>query len=260
MKKIYLLPAAFLLSSSILSYSLVAEADDDHDKDKKYYKYYDEQKYQELDYKKYRYDDDDDDDKSKYYEKERYKDRGEYKKYRDHDDDDDDDDDKYEKYEKQQDDTYYEKQQQQMNVAKESWYKWSRSATEPSEKAQLPIAAASEISLKMNNEEPIKVSAIPNGSQLLVPVKEVAEYLGAKTVIYPNSEIIEINKDNTQLIVRNNSKVVYENMRKTPMQAPMIKKNDEYYLPISVLANGFGCQVNEKVTNNEIQLKGAVQL
>lgn len=222
MKKIYLLPAAFLLSSSILGYGLVAKADDDHKE-------------------------------NEYFEKDRYKDYDEYEKH--HDDDDDDDDDEYEEYE-----DYYYNDQQQINVTKESWFKWSRSIAEPSEIVALPISQEDEISLKMNNEEPIKIEAIPDGSQLLVPVEKVAQYLGAKTVIYPKSDIVEINKETMQLIVRNNTKVVYENMKKTPMQAQVTKKNDQYYMPISVLANGLGYQIMETTANNQIEVKGGAQL
>lgn len=227
MKKIYLLPAAFLLSSSILSYSIVAKADDDHE-EKGYYNNYEENRYEEHD------------------------DHDEYENY--HDDDED-----YEEYEENED-YYYNDQQQQINVVKESWFKWSRSAVDPNEIAPLPISQAAEVSLKLNNEEPIKIEAIPDGSQLLVPVEEVGKYLGAKTIIYPKSEIVEISKDNLQLIVRNNTKVVYEDMKKTPMQAQVIKKNDQYYMPISVLANGLGYQILETTTNNQIDIKGVVQL
>ncbi len=237
MKKIYLLPAAILLSSSILGYGLVAKADDDHE-ERDYYKNYDEQNYEQLDY-----------------EKNRYKDHDEYENHHD------DDDDEYEEYEEyEQDDNYYNFDQQQINVVKESWFKWSRSVAEPSEIAPLPISQASEMSLKMNNEEPIKIEAIPEGSQLLVPVEKVAKYLGAKTVIYPKSEIVEINKDAMHLIVRNNTKVVYENMKKTPMQAKVTKKNDQYYMPLSVLANGLGYQIMETTANNQIEVKGGSQL
>ena len=255
MKKIYLIPAAFLLSSSILSYALVAKADDDH-KEKNYYKYSDQRNYEQLDYKKDRYEDEDDDDykKYEYFEKDRYKNYDEYEKHHD-DDDDDDDDDEYKENE-----DYYYYDQHQINVTKESWFKWSRSVAEPNEIAALPISQATEILLKMNNQEPIKIEALPNGSQLLVPVEEVAKYLGAKTVIYPKSEIVEINKDNMQLIVRNNTKVVYENMKKTPMQAQVTKKNDRYYMPISVLANGLGYQIMETTANNQIEVKGGSQL
>ena len=226
MKKIYLLPAAFLLSSSILGYGLVTKADDDHKE-------------------------------NEYFEKDRYKAHDEYEKHQDNDDE-------YEEYEEYEDyedyEDYYYNDQQQIYVTKESWFKWSRSVVEPSEIAALPINQEDEISLKMNNEEPIKIEAIPDGSQLLVPVEKVAQYLGAKTVIYPKSDIVEINKEMIHLIVRNNTKVVYENMKKTPMQAQVTKKNDQYYMPISVLANGLGYQIMETTTNNQIEVKGGAQL
>ena len=221
MKKIYLLPAAILLSSSILGYGLVAKADDDH-KEKDYYKYYE-------------------------------KNHDKYKKH--HDDDYENNDDEYEENE-----DYYYYDQQQIHVSKESWFNWSRSVAEPSEIAALPISQANEISLKINNEDPIKIEAIPDGSQLLVPIEQVAKYLGAKVMIYPKSDIVEINKGNMQLIVRSNTKVVYENMKKTPMQAQVTKKNDQYYMPISVMANGLGYQIMETTANNQIEVKGGTQL
>lgn len=234
MKKNHLITASFVIVSSVLSFSLIAKADDDHGHEKReYYNYHEQNEFED-------------------YEREEHG----YKHYED-DDEDYEDEEEYEEYEGNY---YYEQQQPPVNITKELWYKWSRSAAEPTETAALPISQASEISLMINNEEPIQISVIPDVSQLLVPVEEVAKYLGATTIVYPNSEIIEIKKDNMHLIVRNNTKVVYENMKKTPMQSAVIKKDDTYYMPISVLANGLGYQINETVTNNQIQLERIAQL
>lgn len=227
MKKIYWIPASFLMASSVFSFSLIASADHDHE-DREHREYYDQQEYESDGHGHEYYDDEDDD-------------------YED------------DEYEENEESNYYE-QQPSAKVSKEVWYKWSRSAAEPVESAVLPINQATEISIKINNEEPVKIDAIPVGSQLLVPVEEAAIYLGASTTLYPNSEIIEINKENMNLIVRSNSRVVYENMRKTPMQAAITKKNETYYIPISVLANGLGFQINENFTNNQIKLERVVQL
>ena len=234
MKKNYLITASVVIVSSVLSFSLIAKADDDH-KEREYYKSYEQSEYGDYEHEEHGH---------RSYE----------------DDDEGYEDDEYEEYEEYEGKYYYEKQQPPVNIVKESWNKWSRSAAEPTETAALPISQASKISLLINNEDPIQISAIPDISQLLVPVEEVAKYLGATTIVYPNSEIIEIKKDSMNLIVRNNTKVVYENLKKTPMQSAVTKKENTYYMPISVLANGLGYQITETVTNNQIQLERIAQL
>lgn len=210
MKQNKMLWIAVAMVFSLFVFSVIVEADDDHNHRSNHYKY----EYRDHDF------------------------------YNDHDDYDDEEDD------------YKGQHIFKTKNSKEYWFKWSRIAEQPKEFEKLPINEEGEVLLKIENAEPIKINAIPSGSQLLVPLETVAKYLGATSTIYPNSEIIEITKGEKHLIVRNNSRVVYENMRKTPMQRPIIKQNNDYYIAISVLANGLGFEIKETVENNEIQLKG----
>lgn len=235
MKKNRVFLAAAFIISGVLSFSLIANADDDHHRK-----------------------DEDHDDRYKSYQ--HYDDHyeGQYDEDDDHDDYEDEEYEEYEYNERQ----YYNQEQSETTVSKEVWYKWSRSAIKPNEVEQLLLAEISVLSLVIENQKPIQIDVIAAGSQVMVALEEAANMMGAEVTVYSNSEIIEINKDNKQLIVRNNSKVVYENMKKTPMQSAVLKQDGEYYIPISVLANGLGYEINEQLAENQnqIQLERVTQL
>jgi hypothetical protein len=170
-----------------------------------------------------------------------------------------DDEDKYEddydhEYDGKYKDEYRSKEYHQQNVKiqeertivkvkREYWYKWSRSADISDEYAVTPISSKQTVPICLESKDPLYTTAIPMQGQIFVPLEDTAKYLGASVIIYPNSQIGEIQLDHHHLIVKNGTRVVYENMKKTPMQLPIFSENEKLYIPISVLANGLGFQV-----------------
>ncbi|WP_017754108.1 copper amine oxidase N-terminal domain-containing protein [Calidifontibacillus oryziterrae] len=284
MKKNHVI-ALTVIACSVVSFSMIANADDDvrhrKESDEQYWfkDYRNDKFYDDYDYHPYddddhegddygndrddrvNYDDDNDDYDNDY--DDHADDDDDYAD--DNDDHDDDDNDDYDNdYDDDDEDEYdefdYDHDEPATTVSKEYWFKWSRSATEPNEIEPMPLTEPSVLSLVIDKQNSVKINVIPTGSQLMVPIEEVAQLVEAEVTVYPKSEIIEINKENKQLIVRNNSKVVYENMRKTPMQVVVMDQNEKYYIPLSVLANGLGYEINENIKNNQITLERIPQL
>ncbi|EID43924.1 copper amine oxidase N-terminal domain-containing protein [Parageobacillus thermoglucosidasius] len=134
-------------------------------------------------------------------------------------------------------------QEERTSVKREYWYKWSRSADLPDEYVATPISSRQTVPIYLESKAPLYTTAIPMQGQIFVPLEDTAEYLGASVIIYPNSQIGEIQLGDRHLIVKNGTRVVYENMRKTPMPLPVFSEKEKLYIPISVLANGLGFQV-----------------
>lgn len=130
-----------------------------------------------------------------------------------------------------------------VKVKREYWYKWSRSADIPNEYAKTPISSKQTVPIYFGSKDPLYITAIPVQGQIFVPFEDTAKYLGASVMIYPNSQIGEIQLNHRHLIVKNGTRVAYENMKKTPMPLPIFLENGKLYIPISVLANGLGFQV-----------------
>lgn len=137
-------------------------------------------------------------------------------------------------------------QQKPIVIKQEYWYKWSRSADIPEKYAETPISSEKTVPIQFQEKEPLYTNVIPMKGQLFVPLEETAQYLGASVILYPASKIAEIQLNDKLLIVKNGSRAVYENMKKTPMPHPIFEKNEKLYIPISVLANGLGFQVTWK--------------
>ncbi|WP_042349873.1 copper amine oxidase N-terminal domain-containing protein [Bacillus massiliigorillae] len=148
---------------------------------------------------------------------------------------------------KEDDDVQYEeriqnqknKQINQTNEVMESWSKWSRSAAIGVSQEQLPIKDSMKVKIQNGNES-ITVVAYPYRSEVMIPIKETSELLGADVAIYENIQAVEVVYQQKQLICRLGSRAVYENGLKTPMPVPTLAYNNELYAPISVLANGLG--------------------
>jgi Copper amine oxidase N-terminal domain len=128
-------------------------------------------------------------------------------------------------------------------VKREYWYKWSRSADLPDEYVVTPVSSKQTVPICLESKPPLYTTVIPMQGQIFVPLEDTAKYLGASVIIYPNSQIGEIQLGDHHLIVKNGTRVVYENMRKTPMPLPIFAEKEKLYIPISVLANGLGFQV-----------------
>jgi hypothetical protein len=134
-------------------------------------------------------------------------------------------------------------QEERTSVKREYWYKWSRSADLPDEYVATPISSKQTVPIYLESKAPLYTTVIPMQGQIFVPLEDTAKYLGASVIIYPNSQIGEIQLGHHHLIVKNGTRVVYENMRKTPMPLPIFSEKGKLYIPISVLANGLGFQV-----------------
>ncbi|MCZ0757016.1 copper amine oxidase N-terminal domain-containing protein [Anoxybacillus sp. J5B_2022] len=217
----------FLILTAYSSNISPVHADDDD-------KY--EEKVKEYEYKN--------DDEAKY---EDDYDREYDEKYKDEDDYDHEYDEKYK--DEDQSEEYYQqnvKIQEKRTIVKvkrEYWYKWSRSANIPNEYATTPISSKQTVPIYLESKDPLYITAIPVQGQIFVPFEDTAKYLGASVTVYPNSQIGEIQLNHRHLIVKNGTRVAYENMKKTPMPLPIFSENGELYIPISVLANGLGFQV-----------------
>lgn len=201
MKKIVKLLLLPLIAVFVLSNVELVKADDDHH-EKHYEKKYKDDDHDEKDYK-----DDDYDEKD-------------YK------------DDEYEgdSYNNSSEMTDF---QQQVTT----WNVWTREIGSTNQGA-LPIKSPANVKIKIDGTNS-EIFAVPTGGQLYVPAQQVGELLGATVKEYPNSGIMEIQKGQTQLIVRIGSNAAYENMVKTPMPVVVIQYNNKLYIPISVIANAF---------------------
>ncbi|MFC0297574.1 copper amine oxidase N-terminal domain-containing protein [Geobacillus jurassicus] len=142
--------------------------------------------------------------------------------------------------------------EEQAIARREYWYKWSRSADIPNEYEETPISSKQIVPIRLMSKAPLYIMVIPKQGQIFVPLEDTARYLGASVTIYPYSQIGEIQLGDHYLIVRNGTRVVYENMKKTPMPLPIFMEQGKLYIPISVLANGLGFQV--AWTGEQIQI------
>ncbi|MFF5816319.1 copper amine oxidase N-terminal domain-containing protein [Lysinibacillus capsici] len=174
-----------------------------------------------------------------------------HKKHNDDYDDDEEDDD-YDYYKEEDEYEYYDQIDPETNS--NTWNIWTRSTYV--NKGELPLKEAKEIQLKLeNNNNTVSLYLIPLDGEIYVPGKIVAELLGAKVVNYDDSKMLEINKAGTELIFRAGTNVVYYNEIKTPIPAVTFYLNDNIYVPISVISNGFGYVAEWQEMNNAVVLK-----
>lgn len=173
-----------------------------------------------------RHDDDDDYEEYEYYKED----------WRGEDDDEEYDDD--------EDDEYYYDNEQMNDIGSSGshWYLWTR--TVESVKGELPFSEPKNVAYQNSvSGEQLSIYSIPSKGEIFIPGKRVSEFLGAKAVFYPASRILEISKDDTELIFRADTNVSYEDKVKTPIPAAAMFFNGDVYLPISVVANGLGFSV-----------------
>ncbi|TSI04740.1 copper amine oxidase N-terminal domain-containing protein [Lysinibacillus sp. BW-2-10] len=185
-------------------------------------------------------DDDEDDDEHKFHE--------EY-----HDDDDkyeyEDDDEEYE-YEYEEDDEYeYDNYTDPTVSTQDTWNIWTR--TMMVQKGELPFNESKNVTLTVENENnPLSFYVIPRDREFFVPGKAVAETLGAKATVYNTSKILEVTTDNTEMILRADKNVAYDNNLKTPLPSVAFYMNNDIYIPISVITNALGYSVEWQAENN----------
>lgn len=148
------------------------------------------------------------------------------------DDDDDDDDEPY----------YYSERMDNSRGESSHWYLWTR-MMEPV-KGEVPFSEPKNITFQNNaTEKQLSLYSIPMDGEILIPGKRVSEFLGAKAVFYPVSQILEIRNVRSEFLYRVGTNVTYENKIKTPIPAKALFFNGDVYLPISVVANSLNFSV-----------------
>lgn len=167
------------------------------------------------------------------------------------------DDDEHEKREHEQHGEYYEKSDDEEYedgnfktqgtttntvIQDDYWYIWSRQPINNSKKS-LPITAPSELAVNVNGSV-TKLYFIPQEGQLLVSCDAVANLLGAQAKYYPQSKIMVITKDKSELVVRAGSNAAYENRVRNPMPVMAATYENTLYVPVSVITNAMGYRLN----------------
>ena len=147
------------------------------------------------------------------------------------DDEEDDDNDKWKK-----------EHFQESTVQPSYWNIWTRDINVIVSK-NLPIQEAKLYPFELNGKT-ANFLVLPYNGQLFVSGEKMADFLGIKNKFYSQSRILELSKDETELIVRAGSNAAYENMLKMPMPATAMYYENTVYLPVSVIANAFGYRVN----------------
>lgn len=162
---------------------------------------------------------------------ERYKEHKHYEDFDDYEDHEDYDDDHHD-YEEYYD--YYE-----IPIQNSTWNIWLRETSIT--KGELPFTEARKVLLKCENSSDELLSyVIPSENELFVAGQDIARLLGAESIFYPTSQILELTTIDTELIFRAGTNVAYENNIKTPIPAKAFYMNQDLYLPISVISNGLG--------------------
>ena len=193
------------------------------------------------------------------------------------DDDYEDDEEWYERHEHEDEEREYEEDEYWEDDAEESynenapayengtqyestatqgsfWNLWTRELGSTSTNSNLPFQEAKEVSIELNNTSEL-FYMIPQNGQLLVPGEKVAAFLGATSHYYQQSRILEIKKEQEELIVRAGTNAVYENMVKTPMPIQAFYYEKSVYVPISVIANALGYRVSWDAAKSAIILQ-----
>lgn len=184
--------------------------------------------------------------------------------YADDDKHDEKEHEKHEKHEKhkkkeghESEEGYEKNEKQIVNTQKEVWHTWSKLSALSIAYEQSPITTQQQIRMQKENEKECLLEVLPYQGQILVPVQEVAAYLGAEVYEYRRISAVEVIQQKKHLIFKEGSRAVYEDMYKTPMPTAAITYNSKIYVPVSVIANALGWDItwNE---NQTILLKARV--
>lgn len=188
-------------------------------------------------------------------------------KYREHDEewehDDDDDDDDEDEYEHDDDDTddddeeYYQPivQLPVTSVIQQSAFIWDRN--------KLPVGDTigntfirQPIAMNMKgNSSTIQIIGLNNEGMIMVPLKNIAQYLDSEVYWHPKYQVIEVKTNEKQLLFKVGKAVCYENGIKLPMATAPMLIDGTVYVPVNVLTDGLGYQANlNSTTPNEISL------
>ncbi|WP_338749009.1 copper amine oxidase N-terminal domain-containing protein [Bacillus sp. FJAT-52991] len=164
--------------------------------------------------------------------------------YADDDEYEEHDYEEHEEYEYEDDDEWDENQEAVQPIIEETWYSWSRSSAVALANEPLPFMKQQEVKLQTPHETAISIDVIPYQGQLLVPLQETVQYLGAEVYEYKKSKAIEVVDGDIHLIFKEGSRAVYENMAKTPMPTAALKFNGRVYVPVSVIGGALGWDVS----------------
>ncbi|WP_203362734.1 copper amine oxidase N-terminal domain-containing protein [Bacillus sp. REN10] len=176
-----------------------------------------------------------------------------------------DDDDEYESYEdydegyeEEEDGEWYGTEEKRQTMIEETWYAWSRASSAILANETLPVTKQQEVKLQLPNKTAIWIDVLPYQGQLLVPLKSVAQYLGADVYVYKNSRAMEVVDEDVHLIFKEGSLAVYENMAKTPMPTATLNVNGKVYVPISVIGGALGWDVSWTDETVQMQKRGSI--
>lgn len=184
--------------------------------------------------------------------------------YADDDKHDEEEHEKHEKHEKhkgkeghESEDGYENNEKQTVNTQKEVWYTWSKLSAPSLAYEQSPITTQQQIKMQKESEKEYLLEVLPYQGQILVPVQEVAVYLGAEAYEYHRISVVEVIQQKKHLIFKEGSRAVYEDMYKAPMPTVAITYNSKIYVPVSVIANALGWDITWG-ENQTILLKARV--
>lgn len=167
----------------------------------------------------------------------------------------DDDDEEYEEYNRNDDDWQSEFRNQPLSetIQLSLWNTWTRD-TSTGLNDTLPFQEAKEVQIELHGKSGL-FFIVPQYGQLLISGEKFANFIDAKYKFYEQSKILEISKEDEELIVRAGCNAAYENKVKTPMPSKALYYEKSIYLPISVIANSMGYRVSWNAEKETIVLK-----
>jgi len=113
--------------------------------------------------------------------------------------------------------------------------------------------AESEICLLVNGQE-IHADVAPQmiDSRVMVPVRFVAEALGAQVTWDNDSQAVGIKKDDTSIKMMIGQKVVTRNSTSISLDVPAMLVEDRTMVPVRFVSEGLGCDVQWDEAHNSV--------
>jgi len=111
------------------------------------------------------------------------------------------------------------------------------------------------IYLSDNKEFVMDIAPFVSGGRTFVPLKYLAEALGAKINWDQTSQSISITKDQTTVVVEINKNVILINGQQKSMDVKPIISNERTFLPAKYIADAFGYSSSWDATQNSIILQ-----
>lgn len=136
-----------------------------------------------------------------------------------------------------------------------SWLTWKRT-NEKNPSATLPFTGQTTIPVQVNNQLSKTLTVIPVNGQAFIQASDFSSLLDATVTYYDKIGVVEVVKQNKELLFKLQSNVAYENMTKTPIEEAPFVIDNELYLPINVLANGLGYSLTWNEQTKTMIVKG----